>query len=208
MRTSNIYGYIRVSTAVQHDERQRLAMEDFGVEEQFIFADKQSGKDFQRPTYKELLKRIKIGDTLVVKSLDRLGRNYNEVLEQWRIITKEKGASIVILDLPLLDTRQKVEGDLTGTLISDIVLQLFSYVAQMEREMNHQRTLEGITAAKERGIKFGRPLIKKPKNFAYIKKAWEEHKISASQAAKRLGVSRFTFHKWTHKPSDENTEDK
>ncbi len=196
MRTSVTYGYIRVSTAVQHEDRQRLAMEDFGVEEQFIFADKQSGKDFQRPAYKELLKRIKMGDTLVVKSLDRLGRNYDEVLEQWRIITKEKGASIVILDLPLLDTREKVEGDLTGTLISDIVLQLFSYVAQMEREMNHQRTMEGIAAAKARGVRLGRPPMKKPKNFARVKKAWENHMISEREAARRLGVSRCTFRRW------------
>ena len=190
------YGYIRVSTVAQHDDRQRLAMKKFGVEENFIFADKQSGKDFARPAYQALIRKLCAGDTLVVKSLDRLGRNYNEVLEQWRVITKEKGAYIVILDLPLLDTREKRAGDLTGTLISDIVLQLFSYVAQTEREMNHQRTMEGIAAAKKRGVKFGRPPIKKPKNFAFIKKAWQEGNISEAEAARKLGVARSTFHRW------------
>lgn len=193
------YGYIRVSTALQRDDRQRLAMADFGVEENFIFADKQSGKDFDRPAYQTLLGLLGAGDTLVVKSLDRLGRNYDEMLEQWRIITKEKGAAVVVLDLPLLDTREKRAGDLTGTLISDIVLQIFSYVAQTEREMNHQRTMEGIAAAKKRGVKFGRPALKKPKNFARVKKEWQEGNISEAEAARKLGVARSTFHKWAQK---------
>ena len=193
------YGYIRVSTIAQHDDRQRLAMEEFGVEEQFLFADKHSGKDFDRPAYQALLGQIGAGDTLVVKSLDRLGRNYDEMLEQWRIITKEKGAYIVILDLPLLDTREKRVGDLTGTLISDIVLQLFSYVAQTEREMNHQRTMEGIAAAKAKGIQFGRTPLIKPENFEKIYAEWKKGALSEREAARILNVSRPTFHKWTHK---------
>lgn len=139
---ANIYGYIRVSTTLQKDDRQWMAMDEFGVARERVFVDKQSGKDFDRPAYQDLLGRLSSGDTLVVKSLDRLGRKYDEMLEQWRIITKEKGAAIVVLDLPLLDTRKRRAGDLTGILISDIVLQLFSYVAQTEREMNHQRTME------------------------------------------------------------------
>ncbi|MBO6178251.1 MAG: recombinase family protein [Selenomonadaceae bacterium] len=192
------YGYARVSTSAQHDDRQRLAMVEFGVEENFIFTDKQSGKDFDRPAYQELMGLLGAGDTLVVKSLDRLGRNYYEVLEQWRIITKEKGAFIVILDLPLLDTREKRVGDLTGTLISDIVLQLFSYVAQTEREMNHQRTIEGIAAAKAKGTQFGRPPLEKPKNFEVIINEWKKGNISENAAAKKLNVLRPTFHKWAH----------
>ena len=193
------YGYIRVSTIAQHDDRQRLAMVEFGVKENFIFTDKQSGKDFDRPAYQTLLGLLGAGDTLVVKSLDRLGRYYDEMLEQWRIITKEKGAYIVILDLPLLDTREKRVGDLTGTLISDIVLQLFSYVAQTEREMNHQRTMEGIAAAKAKGIQFGRTPLIKPENFEKIYAEWKKGALSEREAARILNVSRPTFHKWTHK---------
>ena len=194
----NIYGYIRVSTTLQNDDRQWLAMDEFGVAREFVFVDKQSGKDFDRPAYRDLLGRLSMGDTLVVKSLDRLGRKYDEMLEQWRIITKEKGAAIVVLDLPLLDTRERRTGDLTGILISDIVLQLFSYVAQTEREMNHQRTMEGIAAAKARGVQFGRKPMEKPKGFEAVHEAWERQEISEAEAARRLRVSRFTFHKWTH----------
>lgn len=194
----NIYGYIRVSTTLQNDDRQWLAMDEFGVAREFVFVDKQSGKDFDRPAYQDLLGRLSMGDTLVVKSLDRLGRKYDEMLEQWRIITKEKGAAIVVLDLPLLDTRERRTGDLTGILISDIVLQLFSYVAQTEREMNHQRTMEGIAAAKARGVQFGRKPMEKPKGFDAVREAWERQEISEAEAARRLRVSRFTFHKWTH----------
>lgn len=192
------YGYIRVSTISQRDDRQRLAMEEFGVPQKFVFADKQSGKDFNRPAYKKLLKKISKGDVLVIKSLDRLGRNYSEMLEEWRIITKEKGASVVVLDLPLLDTREKRAGDLTGRLISDIVLELFSYVAEMERNMNRQRTLEGIAAAKARGVKFGRKPIAKPANYDFIRTKWKSGEITECDAAKILGVSRPTFHKWAH----------
>ena len=173
-------------------------MVEFGVEENFIFTDKQSGKDFDRPAYQALLGLIGAGDTLVVKSLDRLGRNYAEMLEQWRIITKEKGAAVVVLDLPLLDTRAKRDGDLTGTLISDIVLQLFSYVAQTEREMNHQRTVEGIAVAKAKGVQFGRIPITKPQNYEYIFSEWKKGELSEREAARILNVSRPTFHKWTH----------
>ena len=194
----NIYGYIRVSTTLQNDDRQWLAMDEFGVAREFVFVDKQSGKDFDRPAYQDLLGRLSMGDTLVVKSLDRLGRKYDEMLEQWRIITKEKGAAIVVLDLPLLDTRERRTGDLTGILISDIVLQLFSYVAQTEREMNHQRTMEGIAAAKARGVQFGRKPMEKPMGFEAVREAWERQEISEAEAARRLRVSRFTFHKWTH----------
>ena len=169
----NIYGYIRVSTTLQNDDRQWLAMDEFGVAREFVFVDKQSGKDFDRPAYQDLLGRLSMGDTLVVKSLDRLGRKYDEMLEQWRIITKEKGAAIVVLDLPLLDTRERRTGDLTGILILDIVLQLFSYVAQTEREMNHQRTMEGIAAAKARGVQFGRKPMEKPKGFEAVREARE-----------------------------------
>ena len=194
----NIYGYIRVSTTLQNDDRQWLAMDEFGVAREFVFVDRQSGKDFDRPAYQNLLGRLSMGDTLVVKSLDRLGRKYDEMLEQWRIITKEKGAAIVVLDLPLLDTRERRAGDLTGILISDIVLQLFSYVAQTERDMNHQRTMEGIAAAKARGVQFGRKPMDKPSGFEAVRKAWEDGKLSEREAAERLGVSRPTFHKWTH----------
>ena len=192
------YGYIRVSTLTQHDDRQWLAMDEFGVPREYVFADKQSGKDFDRPAYQDLLGRLSVGDTLVVKSLDRLGRKYDEMLEQWRIITKEKGAAIVVLDLPLLDTRERRAGDLTGILISDIVLQLFSYVAQTERDMNHQRTMEGIAAAKARGVEFGRPPREKPEGFDAVREAWEAGELSERKAARQLGVARSTFHKWTH----------
>ncbi len=146
---NNVYGYVRVSTKEQNEARQVIAIREFGVDEQNIFVEKQSGKDFNRPQYKRLLRKLKAGDTLVIKSIDRLGRNYDEIIEQWRIITKEKQAAIVVLDMPLLDTRQG--RDLTGTLIADIVLQLLSYVAQTEREFIRRRQAEGIAAAKKTG---------------------------------------------------------
>lgn len=195
---SEIYGYARVSTQEQNEDRQIIALTEFGVKPEYIFTDKQSGKDFNRPSYKALLKKLKPEDTLAIKSLDRLGRNYEEVLNEWRVITKEKGAFIVILDLPLLDTREKRAGDLTGTLISDIVLQLFSYVAQVERDMNRQRTMEGIAAAKGKGVHCGRPALELPKEFKKVLTLWKSGKISEREGAKRLGVSRPTFHKWTN----------
>jgi len=193
---NTIYGYIRVSTIAQHDDRQRIAMEKFGVDEKFLFVDKQSGKDFNRPAYQALLKKLDAGDTLVVKSLDRLGRNYDEVLEEWRIITREKGASIVILDMPLLDTRNKYGDNLTAKLIANLVIQLFSYVAETERNMIRSRTIEGLAATRKRGVKFGRKPLKQPQNCKKLITDYNESKISARKAAKILGVSAPTFLKW------------
>ena len=167
---AQLYGYVRVSTREQNEERQLVAMRDFGITNGNIFADKQSGKDFNRPAYRLLLNKLKPSDTLVIKSIDRLGRDYDEILKQWRLITKERQAAIVVLDIPLLDTRQK-ERDLTGTFIADLVLQILSYVAQQEREFIHQRQEEGIAAAKERGVKFGRPPKERPAWFDEVREA-------------------------------------
>ena len=188
------YGYIRVSSRDQNLDRQRLAMAQFGVEAGCVYADKQSGKDFDRPAYRRLLGKLRPGDTLVLKSIDRLGRNYEEILEQWRILTKEKGVAVVVLDMPLLDTRR--DRDLTGTLIADIVLQLLSYVAQTEREFIRQRQAEGIAAAKARGVRFGRRPLEPPEGLEEMRAAWEAGAVSARAAARRLGVSRTTFAKW------------
>ena len=152
-----IYGYARVSTRDQNEDRQTIALKEFGVAEKNLFVDNQSGKNFERPEYQRLLKKIRREDIFVVKSIDRLGRNYAEILEQWRIITKVKGAAIVVLDMPLLDTRK--EKDLIGTFIADLVLQIMSYFAQTERDLSKRRQAEGIAAAKARGVKFGRPVI-------------------------------------------------
>ena len=188
------YGYIRVSTREQNEQRQLIALRAFGIEEGRIFMDKQSGKDFARKGYRRLIRKLKNGDTLVVKSIDRLGRNYEEILEQWRLITKEKRAAIVVLDMPLLDTRQN--RDLTGTLIADIVLQLLSYVAQTEREFIRQRQAEGIAAAKAKGVKFGRRPKERPAAFAPLKQKWLDREISARAAAKQLGITHSTFQRW------------
>lgn len=189
-----VYGYIRVSTKDQNEERQRIAMIEFGVPNKNIHVDKQSGKDFERPGYQKLMKKLRQDDTLVVKSIDRLGRNYTKIIEQWRIITKEKKANIVVLDMPLLDTRQC--HDLMGTFIADLVLQILSYVSQAERDFNRQRQAEGIAAAKARGVRLGGIPKKRPKDFFDIRKMWLERKISAREAAKRLGVTHPTFLKW------------
>lgn len=191
------YGYIRVSTREQHEQRQLIALREFGISDKQIFMDKQSGKDFERPQYKKMIRKVKNGDTLVIKSIDRLGRNYDEILEQWRIITKEKQAAIVVLDMPLLDTRQN--RDLTGTLIADIVLQLLSYVAQTEREFIRQRQAEGIAAAKEQGVKFGRKPMERPAQFEALKEKWQRNEISARAAAKQLGITHRTFIRWANK---------
>ena len=188
------YGYARVSTKEQNEQRQIVALEEFGLDRKQIFTDKQSGKDFERTNYRKLVRRLKEGDTLVVKSIDRLGRNYEEILEQWRIITKDKGAAIVVLDMPLLDTRRN--RDLTGTLIADIVLQLLSYVAQTEREFIRQRQAEGIAAAKARGVHFGRQALPVPEIFPEIVTAWLGRQLSSRAAGKKLGVSQTTFLKW------------
>ena len=188
------YGYARVSTKEQNEQRQIVALEEFGLDRKQIFTDKQSGKDFARTNYRKLVRRLKEGDTLVVKSIDRLGRNYEEILEQWRIITKDKGAAIVVLDMPLLDTRRN--RDLTGTLIADIVLQLLSYVAQTEREFIRQRQAEGIAVAKAQGVRFGRPPLAQPKEFPAVHQAWLKKEISAREAARRLSVTHKTFLRW------------
>lgn len=191
---NRVYGYVRVSTKEQNEARQVVAMSEFGVEGQNVFIEKQSGKDFNRPQYKRLLRKLKAGDTLVIKSIDRLGRNYDEIIEQWRIITKEKQAAIVVLDMPLLDTRQG--RDLTGTLIADIVLQLLSYVAQTEREFIKQRQAEGITAAKARGVRFGPKPKERPAEYDECRIAWKNGTITAREAARQLQVSHNTFLRW------------
>ena len=188
------YGYIRVSSRDQNEDRQRVAMRVAGVEECNVYMDRQSGKDFDRLGYKRVLRKLKPDDTLVIKSIDRLGRNYEEILEQWRVITKEKNADIVVLDMPLLDTRQG--RDLTGTLIADIVLQLLSYVAQTEREFIRRRQAEGIAAAKARGVRFGRRPKARPDGFADAYAEWAGGNLSARAAAARLGVAHKTFLRW------------
>ncbi len=194
--TSNTYGYVRVSTKEQHEDRQMIALQQFPVPPRNIYMDKLSGKDFNRPQYKRLLHKLKNGDLLVIKSIDRLGRNYDEIIEQWRILTKEKGVDIVVLDMPLLDTR--VQGrDLTGTFIADLVLQILSYVAQTERENIRQRQAEGIRAAKLRGIVFGRPRKPVPPEFGPLKLRWQRGEISSRQAARTLGIAQDTFLRWS-----------
>ena len=188
------YGYVRVSAKDQNETRQIIAMREFGIESKDIFLDKQSGKDFNRPQYRKLIRKLKKDDTLVIKSIDRLGRNYDEIIEQWRIITKEKKAAIVVLDMPLLDTRKG--RDLTGTLIADIVLQLLSYVAQTEREFIRKRQAEGIAAAKERGVKFGPKPKEKPSAYDACRWEWEQGDISAREAARRLNITHKTFLRW------------
>ena len=190
------YGYVRVSTKEQNELRQVLALREAGIADRNIFLDKQSGKDFERQNYKKLIRKIKSGDTLVIKSIDRLGRNYDEILEQWRIIAKEKGTAIVVLDMPLLDTRKNK--DLTGTLIADIVLQLLSYVAQTEREFIRQRQAEGIAAAKRKGVHCGREPKQPPDNFEEVVKGWRKKLYSGKEAARRLGVSRTYLYKYAH----------
>ena len=191
---NNTYGYVRVSSRDQNTDRQCVAFRDFGIPDSMVYTDKQSGKDFDRPGYKELQRKLKPGDTLVIKSIDRLGRNYDEILEQWRLLTKKKGVAIVVLDMPLLDTRH--DRDLAGTLIADIVLQLLSYVAQTEREFIRKRQAEGIAAAKERGVKFGRQPMQRPESFEMVLREWERGRLTARKAAERLGVTHKTFLKW------------
>lgn len=193
---SKLYGYVRVSTKEQNEDRQLNALKNFGIADENIFMDKMSGKDFKRPQYKKLIKKLKPADTVVFKSIDRLGRNFYEILEQWKLITEEKQACIVILDMPILDTRRQKD-DLTSQLISTLVLQILSYVAQIERDFIRQRQPEGIAAAKARGIKFGREPISPPANFNEVYKLWKNLKISAREAGKRLNVSYNTFLKWT-----------
>ena len=192
--TCQIYGYVRVSTKDQNEDRQMIAMLEFPVPEKNIIVEKQSGKDFNRPRYRRLIRKMKKGDLLVIKSIDRLGRNYEEIIQQWRYLTKEKGIDIVVLDMALLDTREGK--DLTGTLIADLVLQLLSYVAQTERENIRQRQKEGIQAAKRKGVQFGRPKIPVPDQFTELKQQWKNNEISSRQAASQLSVSHETFLRW------------
>ena len=187
----NIYGYVRVSTKEQNEDRQLIALHDVGVLQKNIYMDKQSGKDFNRPQYKKLLKKIKPGDLLYIKSIDRLGRNYEEIQNQWRIITKEKSADIYVIDMPLLDTRRGK--DLLGTFISDLVLQLLSFVAENERTNIKQRQAEGIAAAKAKGIRFGRPPKPLPDNFHEAYQRWKQGEITGTTAAKECGMPLSTF---------------
>jgi DNA invertase Pin-like site-specific DNA recombinase len=188
---SEIYGYIRVSSRDQNEDRQRIAMKELYISEKNIFMDKQSGKDFERPQYKRMLHRIKKDDLLYVKSIDRLGRNYDEILEQWRILTKEKGIDIVVLDMPLLDTRRGK--DLMGTFLSDIVLQVLSFVAENERDNIRKRQAEGIAAAKARGVRFGRPSRPLPDNFPSVYQQWKSGEIIGTAAAKACEMPMSTF---------------
>ena len=188
----SVYGYIRVSSKDQKEDRQQIALKEVGVERLNIYVDKQSGKDFNRPQYKKMLRKLKKDDLLYIKSIDRLGRNYEEILQQWRILTKEKGVDIVVLDMPLLDTRRGK--DLMGTFLSDIVLQVLSFVAENERTNIKQRQSEGIAAAKAQGIKFGRPPLPLPDNFYEVHKAWRSKKITLKQAAEACNMSVGTFY--------------
>lgn len=187
------YGYIRVSSRDQNEDRQLIALKELQIAEKNIFLDKQSGKDFNRPQYQRLIRKLKKNDLLYIKSIDRLGRNYSEILEQWRILTKEKGIDIVVLDMPLLDTRRGK--DLMGTFLSDIVLQVLSFVAENERSNIRQRQAEGIAAAKARGIRFGRPKIPVPDDFEMIVASWERKEIPTKEAIGRCGMSESTFYR-------------
>ena len=190
-----VFGYVRVSARDQNADRQLLALREIPVPEENIFLDKQSGNDFNRPGYLRLMKRLRPGDLLVVKSIDRLGRDYDEIMEQWRVITKEKGTDILVLDMPLLDTRKKGR-DLTGTFIADMVLQILSYVAQTEREAIRKRQAEGIAAARVKGVRFGRPRKPVPQEFPLVRRQWRAGVISSRAAAARLNISQDTFLRW------------
>lgn len=187
----NAYGYVRVSSKDQNEDRQMIAMREFAIPKDNIYVDKQSGKDFDRPMYQKMVRRLRKDDLLYIKSIDRLGRDYDEILEQWRYITKEKGADIYVIDMPLLDTRQGK--DLLGTLLADLVLQLLSYFSENERINIRQRQAEGIAAAKARGVRFGRPPKAITKNFERVYRQWDAGKITASEAAERLEMPPSSF---------------
>lgn len=187
------YGYIRVSTREQNEDRQRIALNAVGIGEEQTYLDKQSGKDFARPQYQKLMKRLREGDLVYIKSIDRLGRNYREILEQWRFITREKRADICVVDMPLLDTRRGK--DLLGTFLSDIVLQVLSFVAENERTNIRQRQAEGIAAAKARGVRFGRPEKPLPDDFAALIRDWERGKLSTETVLARCSISAATFYR-------------
>jgi len=187
----NTYGYVRVSTKDQNEDRQLIALHELGLSDKYIYVDKQSGKDFNRPQYQKLLRKLHPGDLLYIKSIDRLGRNYEEIQNQWRVLTKEKGVDICIVDMPILDTRRGK--DLLGTFISDLVLQLLSFVAENERTNIKQRQAEGIAAAKAKGIRFGRPPKPLPENFHSVYQQWKQGSITGTAAAKECGMPLSTF---------------
>ena len=187
-----VYGYVRVSSTDQHEDRQLLAMTERGIPQSRLYMDKQSGKDFKRPEYRTLIKKLRPGDQLCITSIDRLGRNYEEIQEQWRILTREKKVDILVFDMPLLDTRR--DKDLVGTLIADLVLQVLSFVAQNERENIRKRQAEGIAAAKARGVKFGRKKTTLPPDFLQAYALWQDKRISLAEAARRCGISRSGFY--------------
>lgn len=192
------YAYIRVSTKDQSINRQLAAIKPFDLPKHHIYCDYQSGKDFERPAYQKLLRKLRREDLLIIKSIDRLGRNYQEILLQWQHITKEIGADILVLDMSLLDTRTRTDG-LTGELIANLVLQILAYVAQTERDFIHQRQAEGIAAAKEKGVQFGRPALRLPEGFSVCAQLCREGKLSTRKAAQQLGVSHSTFYRWYKK---------
>lgn len=187
------YGYVRVSSLDQNEERQLIEMKKLGIPEERIYKDKQSGKDFDRPNYKRLVRKLKKGDLLYILSIDRLGRNYEEIQSQWRYLTRDKEVDIAVIDMPLLDTRRGK--DLMGTFLADIVLQILSFVAQNERENIRKRQAQGIAAAKANGMKFGRPTLDIPKDFNSIVEKWENGFIRISEAAERCGMSEATFYR-------------
>lgn len=189
----NTYGYVRVSSADQNEDRQMIALREADVPEKNIFLDKQSGKDFERPNYKKMVRKLKTGDLLYILSIDRLGRNYEEIQKQWRILTKEIGVDICVLDMPLLDTRNGK--DLMGTFIADLVLQILSFVAQSERENIRKRQAEGIAAAKAKGVKFGRPEKEVPDDFGKIVRSWEQKKLPFEEVLMKCGMSEATFYR-------------
>lgn len=189
------YGYVRVSSREQNIDRQMTAMKEQGIAKEKIFVDRATGKNFNRKGYKRMMRKVKPGDEIFIKSIDRLGRNYDEIITQWKIITKDKAVHIVVIDFPLLDTRKHVNG-LTGTFIADLVLQVMSYVAQIERENTHKRQLEGIREARKRGVRFGRRPIAKPDNFDEVAALWQNGQVSLRAGAKLLNVSHATFLKW------------
>lgn len=189
------YGYVRVSTKEQNIDRQMSAMKTANIPKNKIYIDKLSGKDFNRPQYKKLVKKLRIGDELYIKSIDRLGRDYDEIIEQWRYLTKIKDVDIIVLDFPLLDTRKQVNG-ITGKFVADLVLQILSYVAQVERENIHQRQMEGIREAQIKGIKFGRPKAAIPKDFEEVISKWKKKEISLREAARRLDTNHVTLSRW------------
>ena len=188
-----VYGYCRVSASDQNEHRQTFAMKELKIPPEHVFIDKQSGKDFDRPAYQSLLKKLKPGDLLYISSIDRLGRNYGEIQEHWRILTKERGVDIAVIDMSLLDTRR--DKDLLGTFIADLILQILSYVSHSERDSIRKRQRDGIAAAKARGVRFGRPIKKPPENFGLLVKQWERGKMVLPEILKQTGLKEATFYR-------------